>query len=93
MDMRPKVRILSGIASIIVGIALNTLGIIPHYAAVAQDRVPYIPGPVAGKMLVHIPPINYYLIIVGSILIALGIYLLVSGIRKGKVLADNLTPS
>lgn len=78
----PKFRIMSGIVSIISGIFLNLWGIIPHFEAVAQDRIPDLPGPVAGKMLVAIPPINYLLIGIGVFLIAIGIYLVISGIRQ-----------
>lgn len=77
----PWLRIIAGTASLVGGIILNIMGILPHYAAIAQDRMPNLPGPVAGKMLVHIPPINYYMVGAGIILIAIGIFLTASGIR------------
>lgn len=77
-------RIIAGIVSIVAGIALNLMTILPHYAAIAQDQMPNLPGPVAGKMLVHIPPINYYMVAAGSALIVLGVALILSGIMRWR---------
>lgn len=79
-------RILSGISSIIAGIVAVLYGIIPHYYQLAVNNsieagAPKGPGPVNLPAMVAIPPINYFLIVVGAILMGIGVYLLLTGIR------------
>ncbi len=80
-------RIISGIASIFAGISATLYGILPHFLQMENNRsilanAPSGPGPVYLPAMVAIPPISYPLIIFGSVLIGLGIYLIFTGIWR-----------
>lgn len=71
---------------IIAGALLNFMAIWPHYSAAAYDRSvreisSHLSGPVAGQMIMVIPPINYYLIALGSALLISGLAFMISGAR------------
>ncbi len=91
-------RIISGIFSIMSGVPAILYGILPHYYVLAYDSsvmagVPHVSGPISIPEIYAIPPINYLLVVLGSGLIALGIYLIVTGIsRRQRPLAKNSQP-
>lgn len=75
----------SGIISIVAGISTILYGILPHYYQLAVNRnilAHAPPGPVNLPAMIAVPPINYPLIALGSVLIGLGVYLIMAGIRK-----------
>ena len=88
-------RIIPGIFSIMSGITAILYGILPHYYVLAYDRsvmagVPHVSGPISIPEIYAIPPINYLLVVLGSALIALGIYLILTGIfRRQRPFAKN----
>lgn len=71
-----------GVAAIISGFFLNLYAMLPHYYALNYDRsVGYGMGPginPGGPVLLAIPPINYFLLVIGTFLIIAGIILIVS---------------
>ena len=87
-----KARAITGIGMVVSGTALNLLTIVPHYMAIAYDRSvmdqyhgpPNVP--VNMPLLYAIPPLNYWLIGLGSILIIAGAALLLSLlVKRGRV--------
>ena len=86
-------RILSGIVSILAGISATLYGFLPHYYQLEVNRsilanAPPGGGPTPLPAIIAIPPISYPLIALGTILIGLGIFLVITGIgmrRSGKL--------
>ncbi len=83
-----KDRLIAGIGMVISGAALNLLTIVPHYMVIAHnnyvmDQYHGPPNvPINMPLLYNIPPLNYWAIDLGSILIIAGTVLLLSGLVK-----------
>ena len=85
-----KARLITGVGMIITGATLNLLTIVPHYMAIAYNKsvIDQYHGPpnvpVDMPMLYAIPPLNYWLIGIGSILIIAGGALILSALVKRR---------
>lgn len=88
-------KISLGIIFIISGTVSNFFGLWPHFSTIAYDNtlgkaVSHASGPTVVDAVNFIPPIYYYLVILGSIPLVLGSFLVVSAVRGRRLKSVNL---
>lgn len=87
-------KILAGAVLTACGVVLNLVTLIPHYATLSYDRS-VLSGVHGGNgiynlpALYNVPPVNYYLVTLGTVIIVFGVALLISGIVAYRNLHRN----